>query len=131
MGIENLSTYERSAMYLKQSGYDIAEIGRDPAHYLGIGTNYYGRLALHDTVRLMSECDLYIGMDGGLMHFAQSIHMPALLFLDVLALILEFMTGVSRRLCGKIQMSFLAQAVITVEVHPENLQNVIGITYIV
>jgi ADP-heptose:LPS heptosyltransferase len=64
------------AMYLKQSGYDIAEIGRDPAHYLGIGTNYYGRLALHDTVRLMSECDLYIGMDGGLMHFAQSIHMP-------------------------------------------------------
>ena len=47
--------------------------------YLGIGTNYYGRLALHDTVRLMSECDLYIGMDGGLMHFC-SIYSYALLY---------------------------------------------------
>ena len=63
------------AYYLQRKGYDLYEIGGDEKNYLGVGKKCYG-LALHDTVKLMSEMDLYIGMDNGLMHLAQSIRLP-------------------------------------------------------
>ena len=65
------------AIHFKRAGCQIIEIGQNPDYYLGVGDNYYGRLNLHDTVQLMLNCDLYIGMDRGLMHFAQAIHMPS------------------------------------------------------
>lgn len=63
------------AQYLQMKGYEIFEIGGDERNYLGVGKNCYG-MALHDTVKLMSEMDLYIGVDNGLMHLAQSIRLP-------------------------------------------------------
>ncbi|MBE6095221.1 MAG: glycosyltransferase family 9 protein [Schwartzia succinivorans] len=63
------------AYYLQRKGYELYEIGGDARSYLGVGKNCYG-LALHDTVRLMSEMDLYVGIDNGLMHLAQSIRLP-------------------------------------------------------
>lgn len=73
-------TYDRKKMvqfikYLQENNYSIYEIGCDKKNYLGIGKMCYG-MKLHDTVELMSHMDLYIGMDGGLMHFAQAIHLP-------------------------------------------------------
>lgn len=62
--------------FLKDNGNHIIEIGCDPTKYLGIGDNFYGKLKLSETVELMLESDMYIGMDGGLMHFAQSIGLP-------------------------------------------------------
>lgn len=72
--------YDRDKMrqfvlYLKRKGYEIYEIGKDEETYLGVGENCFG-IELHDTVRLMSEMDLYVGLDNGLLHLAQSIHLP-------------------------------------------------------
>ncbi len=61
--------------YLKDIGYEIYEIGVNPDAYLGVGKNCFG-MELHDSVTLMSEMDLYVGLDNGLMHLAQSIHLP-------------------------------------------------------
>lgn len=63
------------AYSLQRKGYELYEIGGDAKNYLGVGKNCYG-LPLHDTVKLMSEMDLYVGMDNGLMHLAQSIRLP-------------------------------------------------------
>jgi hypothetical protein len=83
-GTWSCRTYERTKMiafieYLKDKGYAVFEIGYDEHNYLGIGKKCYG-MKLHDTVALMSTMDLYIGMDGGLMHFAQAIHLPMFIF---------------------------------------------------
>lgn len=61
--------------WLQCQGIEIFEIGRKPENYLGIGKNCYG-MELHETAYLMSKMDLYIGMDGGLMHIAQAIRLP-------------------------------------------------------
>jgi len=73
-------TYDRMKMkqfiaYLKASGYFIIEIGWNRDNYLGVGEDYYG-LQLHDSVKVMAKTDMYIGMDGGLMHLAQAIGLP-------------------------------------------------------
>ncbi len=62
-------------LYLQRKGYKIYEIGGDVENYLGVGENCFG-MELHDTVKLMSEMDLYVGLDNGLLHLAQSIHLP-------------------------------------------------------
>ncbi len=72
--------YDRDKMrefvlHLKRKGCEIYEIGGDEETYLGVGENCFG-MELHDTVRLMSEMDLYVGLDNGLLHLAQSIHLP-------------------------------------------------------
>lgn len=61
--------------YLLDKGYIIYEIGLDRNNYLGIGIDSFN-LCIHDTVKLMSETDMYIGMDNGLMHLAQAINLP-------------------------------------------------------
>ena len=63
------------AEYLKNSGYEIYEIGVDKQKYLGVGENCYG-MKLHDSVRVMSETDMYVGVDNGLFHLAQSVKLP-------------------------------------------------------
>ena len=72
----DVTKWKQFIRYLKDRGNHIVEIGSDPAKYLGIGDNFYGKLKLNETVELMMESDLYVGMDGGLMHFAQSIGLP-------------------------------------------------------
>lgn len=62
-------------LYLQRKGYEIYEIGGNVENYLGVGKNCFG-MELHDTVKLMSEMDLYVGLDNGLLHLAQSIHLP-------------------------------------------------------
>lgn len=63
------------ARYLLDRGYEIYEIGSDERNYLGVGKNCFD-LDLHNTVKLMETMDLYVGLDNGLMHLAQSIHLP-------------------------------------------------------
>jgi len=60
---------------LADRGYEIYEIGCNEDYYLGIGKNCYG-MSFPETMKLMSGMDLYLGLDNGLMHFAQSIHLP-------------------------------------------------------
>lgn len=63
------------AKYLIGRQYKIYEIGSNPENYLGVGEDCFG-LSLHESVELMSETDLYIGVDNGLMHLAQAIRLP-------------------------------------------------------
>ena len=70
--VENMKTFGR---YLRSKGYAIYEIGSNPDNYLGIGENCFD-LNFHETVELMSRTDMYIGLDNGLMHLAQSIRLP-------------------------------------------------------
>ena len=72
----DVTKWKQFILFLKDRGNRIVEIGSDPGKYLGIGDNYYGKLSLSETVELMLESDMYVGMDGGLMHFAQSIGLP-------------------------------------------------------
>ncbi len=60
---------------LSDRGIEIYEIGCNEDYYLGVGKNCYG-LRFPETIRLMSQMDLFIGVDNGLMHFAQSVHLP-------------------------------------------------------
>lgn len=73
--IYNPEKMKQFALYLKKCGYEIYEIGSDDKNYLGVGKNCFG-LELHETAELMSEMDLYVGLDNGLMHLAQSIRLP-------------------------------------------------------
>ena len=45
-----------------------------------------GTLSLRSTVRVLSDCDFYIGADGGLMHCAIALNYPALFFLGLTSL---------------------------------------------
>lgn len=69
------SRTERIIRTLGERGYEIYEIGSNEDYYLGIGKNCYG-ISFKETMALMSQMDLYIGLDNGLMHFAQSLHVP-------------------------------------------------------
>jgi len=72
----DVDKWKQFIQYLKEQGNEILEIGRDPSKYLGIGKNCYARLTLDESVKLMLESDMYVGFDGALMHFAQSIGLP-------------------------------------------------------
>ncbi len=72
----DVTRWRQFVTFLKENGNHIIEIGSNPDKYLGIGENYYGKLKLSETIELMQEADVYVGMDGGLMHFAQSIGLP-------------------------------------------------------
>ena len=63
------------ADYLSKKGYNLFEIGSDKENYLGVGENCFD-LSLRETIDLMSKSDLYVGLDNGLMHLAQSIKLP-------------------------------------------------------
>lgn len=54
--------------------YRIIEVGT--SGYLGIGDNLVGKLTLPETVSLIQQSELYVGFDGGLMHFAQAVGTP-------------------------------------------------------
>lgn len=66
---------EKILKELSARGYEIYEIGCNEAYYLGVGINCYG-FSFPETMKVMSEMDLFFGLDNGLMHFAQSIHLP-------------------------------------------------------
>lgn len=66
------------AEYLKKIGCEIFEIGSNKKNYLGVGIDCFG-MEFEDTVSLMSEMDMYVGLDNGLMHVAQSILLPVFL----------------------------------------------------
>lgn len=73
----NKDKWKNFILYLRDKlKYNIIEVGRDPASYLGLGENKVGKLSLPATLELMSSCKMYVGFDGGLMHFAQSIGLP-------------------------------------------------------
>lgn len=60
---------------LKDKGYELMEVGSRRENYLGVGEDCFG-FSLHDTLELMSNTDLYFGVDNGLMHLAQAIRLP-------------------------------------------------------
>ena len=62
-------------LYLKSKGYEIYEVGLKHENYLGVGKDCYG-LELHDSAKVMSDTDLYIGLDNGLMHLAEALRIP-------------------------------------------------------
>ena len=66
---------KKFALYLKSNDYELYEIGSKEENYLGVGKNCYG-LALEESMKLMANMDLYVGLDNGLMHLAQSIQLP-------------------------------------------------------
>lgn len=76
--IYDLDKMRDFAEYLKARGYEIFEIGSNKHNFLGVGHECFG-LKFEDTVKLMSEMDLYVGLDNGLMHVAQSIFLPVFL----------------------------------------------------
>ena len=61
--------------YLVQQGYEVFEIGLRHELYLGVGKDCFG-FTLDETAAFMKTMDLYVGMDGGLMHLAQAIGLP-------------------------------------------------------
>jgi GT2 family glycosyltransferase len=63
--------------YLKNNGNEIVEIGSNPSTYLGIGQNLVGRLQLDKTIEIIKKAKLYLGFDGALLHFAQSVGTPS------------------------------------------------------
>ena len=57
-------------------GVTFVEVGRGCAP-AGIGENLIDALPIEETARVLSECDLYIGPDSGLVHLAMAVGTPA------------------------------------------------------
>jgi len=54
----------------------IVEVGHDKRNYLGIGENLIGKMSLQQTVGVIAKAKLFVGFDGGLMHFSQAVGTP-------------------------------------------------------
>ena len=61
------------ALHLKSQGYTVKEVGRSEHLYTGVGENLIGKLNINEVIQIIADADIYFGMDGGLMHFAQSV----------------------------------------------------------
>ena len=75
----DLEKWEKVLKKLTKEGYKIVEVGRNPAHYTGIGENCYGKLSLLETAELIAKSTFYLGVDGLLMHVAQSVGTPSII----------------------------------------------------
>ena len=69
------------ASEIKANGNDVIEIGRQGSG-LGVGENLVGKFqypgGLRDLAKLMTTADIFLGIDGFLMHLAQAVGLPVL-----------------------------------------------------
>lgn len=56
-------------------GAILVEVGKDGPK-VGVGEDFTDRLTIEETARVLSECDLYIGPDSGLVHLALALGIP-------------------------------------------------------
>ncbi|MFT4513323.1 MAG: ADP-heptose:LPS heptosyltransferase [Planctomycetota bacterium] len=69
-----LQSWLELAQALEAAGAQVIEIGtKDP---LGVGTDLVGKLTARETAAVLSACNLFVGNNSGMFHYAQAALVP-------------------------------------------------------
>ncbi|MFT4841286.1 MAG: ADP-heptose:LPS heptosyltransferase [Planctomycetota bacterium] len=69
-----LERWQSLAQSLQDAGAQVIEIGTKDR--LGIGTDLVGKLTVRETAAVLSACNLFVGNNSGLFHYAQAAGVP-------------------------------------------------------
>jgi len=76
-----LERWRTVAQVLQQAGATIVELGLKDR--LGVGIDLVGRLTLRQTAAVLTGCDLFLGNNSGLFHYAQAAGLPCVCLFSV------------------------------------------------
>lgn len=69
-----IDRWHEVARVLRDAGAQVIEVGRKTR--LGIGTDLVSQLSVRDTAAVLSACNLFVGNNSGLFHYAQAANLP-------------------------------------------------------
>lgn len=71
-----VARFRALAQRVQELGGTVLELG--VRERLGVGADFVGKLTIRQSAALLSGCDLFVGNNSGLLHYAQAADVPAL-----------------------------------------------------